>query len=590
MRQIKFISVCIENFRSFTESTVIPLSDTPGLKFVAGLNQAEPALGANGAGKSTVFDAITYALYGYSVRGLRARELIAHGERGTRVMVIVLVDGKLHSITRSARPERITLDDKPAEQPEIDELVGLSYKRFLHSVVFGQGVPLFIDLSKPERARLLDEVLNLEIWLDRAEQATKEYTRKSAEHHNLEVTLGRLQGELQGLPDIAELTTAEANWESERAARVKEAVAEQDRVHKAVEHLQAQVRLVEKRDASRDRTAHNDAVRLEKEFAAATKDRGQIIADIKFYEDHDDCPECGQPIAEDFCTARLSQLRNEEANLKDAEKRLAKEARAAWEADAAAEQQYQKAMQDIAAAERQQAVLAEQIRSLQQQAIRATNDTRRIKQEANPYTEQRERAIAARRRVAEQLGGVQLQEQAVAREIAILGLWRGQAGFRKVRMMQLGDVLSQLAVETRNSLLSLGLAGWQVEFTNASETQSGNTRLEIDVRVTPPQYPAGSFDILSGGEGQRARLAASLGLASLIQRWAGVQWTLEVWDEPTAWLSEQGVEQLLDCLAARAEARSKAIYLADHRALNHSGFSELYQVTKDLHGSHWQRV
>ena len=81
-----------------------------------------------------------------------------------------------------------------------------------------------------------------------------------------------------------------------------------------------------------------------------------------------------------------------------------------------------------------------------------------------------------------------------------------------------------------------------------------------------------------------------MGLASLIQRWSGVRWNFEVWDEPTAWLSARGVENLLDSLAYRAEAQGKSILLADHRSLAHSGFVESYMVTKDAQGSRWEQV
>jgi DNA repair exonuclease SbcCD ATPase subunit len=136
---------------------------------------------------------------------------------------------------------------------------------------------------------------------------------------------------------------------------------------------------------------------------------------------------------------------------------------------------------------------------------------------------------------------------------ASLDYWR--QGFRKVRLFCLDNVLRELAVETRNALLALGLVGWTVDFTTATENKSGTLKLGVqaDIRST---VATRKFETMSLGESQRARLAISLGLANLIQRWAGVRFDVEVFDEPTAWLSEQGVEDLLDALHARADANN----------------------------------
>src|ERR1700676_2379299 len=91
--------------------------------------------------------------------------------------------------------------------------------------------------------------------------------------------------------------------------------------------------------------------------------------------------------------------------------------------------------------------------------------------------------------------------------------------------------------------------------------------------------------MLSGGESQRARLAVSLGLANLIQRWAGVRWSLEVFDEPTAFLSEQGIEDLLEALASRARDQQRSIWVCDHRALASGSFDGVLQIEKDAGGS-----
>lgn len=60
---------------------------------------------------------------------------------------------------------------------------------------------------------------------------------------------------------------------------------------------------------------------------------------------------------------------------------------------------------------------------------------------------------------------------------------------------------------------------------------------------------------------------------------------IEVFDEPTQFLSAEGIDDLLDNLRARAEAYNKSIYLCDHRALAYGSFVEVLGVTKTAEGS-----
>jgi DNA repair exonuclease SbcCD ATPase subunit len=592
MRNIVLDTLCIEGFRSFIEPAVIQFTDSPGLKFIAGTNQAEPALGANGAGKSSVFDAISFALYGTSIRGLRASELVSRGKRGTRVIVLLVIDGELHAVARTAPPNRLTIDDQPAEQGDVDRLVGLSRARFLNSVVFGQAVPLFLDMPVPERGDLLDEVLDLEIWMEAALRAGKQHGERTAELNSLWIELSHLRGRLDGLPDIARLQEQEDQWQAQRDARLGELIDRYEAVRATIAQIDRQVAAVDrsKLDAVKERydRARATVSEHERKQAAVTTSRNRVVADIEFFETNRTCPTCGRAIGDDFSETHIRQLVGERGRYGHELNRIGEALAVAVSASKTLEQDWQIAVADIAGAEREQAVFAEQLRArrdeaddLQRQAVRTRNET-------NPYAAQKAAAIAERDRVAGLIAEYQRNEAAKTAELAGLGYWR--QGFRRVRLFCLENVLQELALETRNSLLSLGLVGWRINYMTATETKAGTVRLGVQVEVEPPQQPSGRFDVLSGGEGQRARLAASLGLASLVQRWAGVWWNIEVWDEPTAWLSEAGVENLLDCLAQRADARNKSIFIADHRALNHSGFAELYQVIKDHTGSHWQRV
>lgn len=593
MKQIVLDSVCIENFRSFTESTVIEFSRSSGLKFISGANQVEPELGANGAGKSTVWDAICYALYGESIKGLKASELKSYGARSTTALVMLQIDSEVHWVQRTSPPERITIDDRLATQKEVDRLVGLSRDRFLNSVVFGQAVPLFIDLTKPQRGDLLDEVLNLEMWIKAAHKATERHTQQSLALTELRRQGDRLEGQLTALPNVGELRSLENAWQIERDERLRVLIERYEKVEEEIKQLEEQItQPVDQQSVTKAKAAFDNATAIKTEIRDAqtrfwTKLQ-RIEQDITFFNQHDTCPTCGQDITQEFCNEHLAALEADQqrynAHITDTNDKLSEATATANDLGNA----WQQAIQNVGAAQRHQAVIAEQLRAKREQSTDLQQQAVRTRNEKNPYKEQRKAATAERKRISIELGKQRETEEEAAKGLNITNYWR--QGFRRVREYCLGNVLRELTLDTHNQLLALGLHRWNVSFVSQEPTQRGTTRFGVEVHIEPPAKPSGSFDVLSGGEGQRVRLAVSLGLASLVQRWAGVKWSFEMFDEPTAWLSEQGVEDLLDCLSYRATAQDKSVFICDHRALSHSGFAENYLVSKDTDGSHWQRV
>ena len=74
------------------------------------------------------------------------------------------------------------------------------------------------------------------------------------------------------------------------------------------------------------------------------------------------------------------------------------------------------------------------------------------------------------------------------------------------------------------------------------------------------------------GRQQRLRLAGRIGMSTMISSSRGVESGVEVWDEPTQYLSEEGIEELKELLRVRAERYGLKIFLVDHRAYAMSGF------------------
>ena len=66
------VSLTITNFGPFRETQKFEFPREPGLYFMWGENQHEPRLEANGAGKSKLWEALVWVIFGKTSRGLKA--------------------------------------------------------------------------------------------------------------------------------------------------------------------------------------------------------------------------------------------------------------------------------------------------------------------------------------------------------------------------------------------------------------------------------------------------------------------------------------------------------------------------------------
>lgn len=687
MRSLSLNEILIRNYRSFKVDW-IRFPQTPGLKLLTGDNKIEPRLGANGAGKSSFWDAFVWALTGNSIKGAKISDVLAWGEIGMQVIIQIQIGKELHVIDRTGPPMRIKLDEQPATQEQIDQLIGLSRLRLLHSVVFGQGIPLFPDLPVPKRGELFDEVLDLEIWSKCSEAATDKHKLLEADLNKKKTTLASLEGQLKGLPTDEsitlqsirwitewekEKTTLEEqieNWEEERQTRIKELLASSETWisdHQiAIQDLEKEegrwkeelLKLVEEKAAKIEELEADAApLKFKLEHAIETPFAGQITILTQKQKSHQKrwqealavqrqaeyeivrkdeeaefwkkaiCPSCQRVISDNEQITQLATIERikirhgldrtcavntiaeEEKEIATVNKQIdeLKEITTREnEKHKAAEEAVEKIIKQVASIEKEATSLLDQYNNKNP----FTKQINQFRERPNPYIEQRdhlenksnpfilslakhkqkndpfinllEKNKKERETLQAQIDTHSQETKQVESQLVAVEYWKH--GFKRIRLFFVEQILLALQIEIGSALSALGLEGWKVTLATESENKSGSIKLGINIHIKSPKSE-GSWDVWSGGETQRLRLAIAMGLASLIQRAAGVWYNLEVWDEPTNWLGTEGIEDLLAALQYRAESQNKQIWIVDHRALMFSGFKEIWGAIKDSDGT-----
>jgi exonuclease SbcC len=181
---VRPLKLTIEGFTSFREKAEIDFSSLDLFAIT----------GPTGAGKSSLIDAIVFALYGVVPRvGDDYKQLISHGAERLSVKLEFGVGKERYRITRAIRPDRKSeqrlerttrgpaepIADRAREiRAEVDRIVGLDYDGFTRAVVLPQGqFDAFLKGEPKERRKILVALLGLEVY-ERMQQLA--YQRSAA--------------------------------------------------------------------------------------------------------------------------------------------------------------------------------------------------------------------------------------------------------------------------------------------------------------------------------------------------------------------------------------------------------------------------
>ena len=605
---ISFNSLTIEGFNSFSTSQRIDFKQHGvGLHFLCGRNEYEPELGSNGSGKSSISDALCWCLYGKTIDGRRTPDVKPwRGEKTPHVKLEILIDGKRTIIERLTNPNQLSIDSKEASQEAIDKLVGISQEVIPFTVIMGQGMPLFFDLEPRQKMAVFADALKLDRWGKYSTAASDYAAKLQHKHATLTGELTGLQANLSEIEGLIETTRKRADlWEldfKERSETREKTLSELQKqliIHQKTldtATLSYESACVEAKALSKEL----DTLQMElSEFKDQQNELTTRLAVLqhklleaagmlKALGDADTCPTCGQSLKGTNMASHKKELKTQIYETKKAIDKISADRRFLDQIKVREDlilvtQEYQWVFTTKADnAEASKNVSNRQVNDLTTK-INAIKLSAKDDQSVNPHNQQlrdlRKRCTTTEKLIADYDKDIMLTLRRTERA----KFWI--KGFKDVQLYIIEEVLDELELASNAMLSEIGLHDWSIQYAVEKETQSGTIQRGLNVSIMSPSNDKPvKWKCWSGGEGQRLRIVGSLALSEVLLNHAGVRTNLEILDEPTQHLSQEGTRDLCAFLALRAQNLNCQCWLIDHTAVPSAEFTSSLTVVKRRDG------
>lgn len=304
------------------------------------LNRSKSTLivGENGAGKSTILDALAYALYGKAFRNINKAQLInSITGKGLLVELEFSIGQKDYLIRRGVKPNLFeihqdgTLLNQQAdirEQQDFFErqILKLNHKSFGQIVVLGSAnfVP-FMQLSAQERRTVIEDLLDIQIFTTMNVLLKEKVSDNRSNIQDIDYQIALLEQKI----DLSEQHMTSILTNNDELIKNKEdLIVEFDtRVHATnveVEDTLSKIKDLNNTIDDHQKVNSRKSKLLQMETELETKVR-KFKKEIQFFHDHDNCPTCKQGIDHEFKNEWIDNRENKSTEISTALEQIEKE-------------------------------------------------------------------------------------------------------------------------------------------------------------------------------------------------------------------------------------------------------------------------
>ena len=283
-------------------------------------NRATLVIGDNGAGKSTMIDALCYSLYGKAFRDVSTTQLI--NSVNTSHMVVECefkIGKKVYKVVRGLKPrlfevwlngDLINQDANARDYQETLEkqLLKINYKSFKQIVVLGSSnfIP-FMQLKTNDRKEVIEDLLDIGIFSIMGALLKDMVFENKDELSKIDADKGVVETRIQMIHQhIEQMEKSRSEDVTKKETMISSVDQEIVELEKSIKNLGDNVKKFEQRINDEEKVG-TDVRKGEQILDQLLSKHERHSKELNFFHDKDECPTCQQEIDSEFKGKKVAE-------------------------------------------------------------------------------------------------------------------------------------------------------------------------------------------------------------------------------------------------------------------------------------------
>ena len=316
---IRIKDLTVKNFMSVGNQTQAVNFDREQLTLVLGenLDQGGDDSGSrNGTGKTTIVNALSFALYGQALTNIKKDNLI--NKINNKNMLVTLTfnkDGVDYRVERGRKPNVMKFfvnnqeqasessDDSQGDmretQKDLDELLGMSHTMFRHILALNTYTEPFLSMKTNEQREIIEQLLGITLLSEKAESLKEQIriSKDSIYQENADIEAAKKSNEKIQI-SITGLETRQKAWYSQQkddCAKITQSITELQSVDIERELEQHAKLKVYDEQSAKIKSLNKEKATLETAVVQADKSVNKYSKEVEQLKNKT-CPACEQEL------------------------------------------------------------------------------------------------------------------------------------------------------------------------------------------------------------------------------------------------------------------------------------------------------